>query len=103
MALLIRERMELAPRSDGARYRRLTLEQDADGAVFLRSHIMGAAFEAVWGVDDAEITVRLAAGQVGRLALALLVERLADQPDAAQALIALCEAYDIDFEAANWT
>jgi hypothetical protein len=99
----IRDRIELAPKSDGARYRRITLELEADGAVFLRSHAMGAAFEAVWGVDDEEITVRLPAAEVARLALALIAEQLAGERDAARALIELCETHEIGSETANWT
>ena len=101
--MLTRQRIELAPKSDGARYRRLTLERRGDGGLLLRSHIMGGAFEAAWGVDDEEITVRLAAGQVGRLALALLAERLTGEVDPAKALIDLCDTHEIEVETANWT
>ena len=45
----------LLPPSDGARYRRMTLEQTADGALVLTSHDMGGSDLAPWGADDEEI------------------------------------------------
>jgi len=41
--------VELAPRSDGARYRRVSLALEQDGALLLTSHEMGASLEAAWG------------------------------------------------------
>jgi hypothetical protein len=97
------ERVELAPRSDGARYRRITLDLEADGTVFFRFHETGGSLQAVWGADDKEITVRISADQARRLAFNMIAERLKDQPDPSRALIALCEARGIEFEAAQWT
>jgi len=41
--------VELAPKSDGARYRRVTLSVEVGGALELASHEMGASIEAAWG------------------------------------------------------
>ena len=101
--------MELAPRSDGARYRRVSLALEADGALLLTSHEMGASLEAAWGLDDKEITVRVAPDQLARLALALALAlaRVAGQlalgKDAVQALSDLCEEHGIDSRTACWT
>jgi len=50
--------IDLAPRSDGARYRRVTLLLEDDGSVTLRSHEMGAELAAPW-LDDDEVTLAL--------------------------------------------
>lgn len=100
---MVAERVELAPRSDGARYRRVTLDLEKDGTVFFRFHETGGSIEAAWGADDEEITVRIGADQARRLAFMMIAEHLADRPDATQALIELCEARGVEFEAAQWT
>ena len=97
------ERVELAPRSDGARYRRITLELENDGGIFLRFHEIGGAAGAAWGVDDEEITVRVSPGQARRLAFRMIAEHLADRADAPRALIELCETQGVRCEAARWT
>jgi len=88
---------------DGARYRRMTLELEADGAITLLSHQMGAGDAAPWGADDAEITVRLEPAAASRLAFALLTQILDGRTDGVRALLALCEAYGAEAEVANWT
>ena len=95
--------VELSPRSDGARYRRVTLALAPDGALALASHEMGAAPEAAWGLDDAEMTLTVAADQIGPLVLALASELLAGQPDAVGRLRDLCEAHGIEARVACWT
>jgi hypothetical protein len=95
--------VELSPRSDGARYLRVTLELAADGGLALASHEMGAAPEAAWGLDDAEVTLTVAADQLGPLALALAGELLAGKPDAVARLRDLCEAHGIEARIACWT
>jgi hypothetical protein len=94
--------IELAPRSDGARYRRVSLALE-DGALVLTSHEMGASLEAAWGLDDEEITVRIAPDQLARLAQALIAERLAGGDDAGAVLGELCEEHGIDYRTACWT
>lgn len=98
----------LLPRSDGARYRRLTLEQAVDGAVVLTSHDMGGSDLAPWGADDEEITVTLAPRDARRLTSERLTfERLAallaGHEDAVRRLIALCEARGVTPVVAHWT
>ena len=95
--------IELAPRSDGARYRRVTLLIEADGSLTLRAHEMGAASEAAWGLDDDEVTLTVPAGQVARLALALAAELLAGGADAIDRLDELCAAHDVPHRLARWT
>ena len=95
--------IELAPRSDGARYLRVTLLIEPDGALVLRSHDMGATQEAAWGLDDDEVTLSVPAGQAGRLALALAAEFLAGGADAIVRLAELCEARDVPYRLARWT
>jgi hypothetical protein len=95
--------VELAPRSDGARYRRVALALEAAGDLVLSSHEMGASLEAAWGLDDAEFTVQIAPDQLARLALALVAERLAGGDDAVRALAELCEEHAVDYRLACWT
>jgi hypothetical protein len=95
--------VELAPRSDGARYRRVSLALERGGDLILTSHEMGASLEAAWGLDDAEITLQVAPDQLARLALALVAERLAGGEDAVQALAELCEEHGVDYRTACWT
>ena len=89
--------------SDGARYRRLALELDANGDLILTFHEMGANLEAVWGADDNEVTLRIAGKAVGRLAHALLSERLSGRRDGLEELLALCEEHGVEHELACWT
>ena len=95
-------RQLLAP-SDGARYRRLALDLDLKGDLVLTFHEMGGALEAAWGVDDREVSVRIAGEAVARLAHVLLSERLQGRPAALEELLALCEAHEIEPELACWT
>jgi hypothetical protein len=95
--------VELAPRSDGARYRRVSLALEQDGAMLLTSHEMGASLEAAWGLDDEEVTVRIAPEQLARLALTLVAERLAGCKDAVQQLNDLCDEHGVDCRTACWT
>jgi hypothetical protein len=95
--------VELLPRSDGPRYRRVTLALSRDGALALASHEMGAAPEAAWGLDDAEVTLTVAADQLGRLTLALASELLAGRADAVDRLRELCEAHGVEARVACWT
>ena len=95
--------VELAPRSDGARYRRVSLALEPDGALLLTSHETGASLEAAWGLDDEEVTVRIAPDQLTRLALALVAERLAGGKDAVQTLNELCDEHGVDSRTACWT
>lgn len=97
------ETIELAPRSDGARYRRVTLRIEPDGALTLQSHEMGAGREAAWGLDDDEVTLSVPAGRVGRLALALAAEVLANGAGAIARLADICEAHEVPCRVARWT
>jgi hypothetical protein len=93
---------ELTPRSDGARYRRVALALEA-GDLVLSSHEMGASLEAAWGLDDEEITVRIGADQLARLALGLVAERLAGGDDAARVLAELCDEHGVAYRTACWS
>lgn len=94
---------QLLPPSDGARYRRLVLELETGGDLILTFHEMGGALEAAWGADDREVSVRIGGKAIGRLAHALLSERLRGRPTALEELLALCEEHDIEPELACWT
>jgi len=96
-------RLELAPRSDGACYRRVTLVVDKDGALTLDTHEMGASAWAAWGLDDDEVTLSVAPDQVARLALALAAEILKDGQGAAARLAQICEDYDVPCRIARWS
>lgn len=97
------ETIELSPRSDGARYRRVTLATQPDGSVLLRSHEMGAEPNAAWGLDDDETTLRVSADHVARLAIALAAEFLQGGDDAVARLAEICEAYEVACRVARWT
>jgi hypothetical protein len=95
--------LELSPRRDGARYRRVTLAVADDGSLVLHTHEMGASLEAAWGVDDDESTLSVPANQLGRLALALAAEVLKGGDDALARLREICEDHDVSCRIANWT
>jgi hypothetical protein len=97
------QRLELAPRSDGARYRRVTLAVEQDGAITLAAHDMGAGVGAEWGLDDEEITLSVPPDQVGRLALALAAEILKGGRDAVNQLAEICEVNDVPCRIACWS
>jgi hypothetical protein len=97
------ESRELAARTDGARYRRVTLTLERDGALVLRSHDIGGGLEAAWGLDDDETTISVPAEAIGRLTLALAAELLKGGKGAVDRLRDLCEAHDVPFRAACWT
>jgi hypothetical protein len=93
----------LLPPSDGTRYRQLLLDLDARGGLVLTYHERGASLEAAWGADDCEATVRIDNKALGRLAQALLRERLEGRVDGLGRFLAFCEAHDIEHETACWT
>ena len=97
------ERRELGRRSDGARYRRVTLAIDREGSMTLKTHDMGAGPCDAWGLDDEEVTLSIHSDQVSRLALALACEFLKDGKRAVKRLTRICQAYDVDCRIACWT
>ncbi len=96
-------RLELAPRSDGARYRRVTLAVEASGSITLCAHEMGAAPGAEWGLDEEEVTLSVAPEQVARLAAALAAEILRGGKDAVARLAQICETNDVPCRIACWS
>jgi hypothetical protein len=97
------ERLELSSRTDGARYRRVTLTLERDGALVLCSHEMGGSLEAAWGLDDDEVTVSVPPEAIGRLAVALAAELLKGGKHAVDRLAEICEAHDVPFRTTCWT
>jgi hypothetical protein len=97
------QRLELAPRSDGARCRRVTIAVRGDGAITLNAHDMGAGPADAWGLDDEEVTLSVAREHVGRLALALAGEILKGGNDSVQRLTEICEANDVPCRIARWS
>jgi hypothetical protein len=96
-------RRSLLPRSDGLRYRQLTLVLGDDGEISLTDHQMGASLEAAWGGDDNEVSLTIPAEAAARLAFVLLAARLDGRTDAREQLAALCEQYGVDHTIACWT
>jgi len=96
-------RLDLAPRSDGARYRRMTLAVDPDGTIALNVLDLGAGVGAEWGLDEEEVSLSVPPEQVGRLALALAAEVLKGGNDAVKRLATICEAHDVSCRIANWS
>ena len=97
------QRLELAPRSDGARYRRVTLAVERDGAVSLSSLEIAGTPAAAWGLDDEEVSLSIPPDQVARLALALAAEILRGEPSAVKRLAEICEANDVPCRIAAWS
>jgi hypothetical protein len=97
------QRLELAPRSDGARYRRVTLAVDPDGTIALDVLDLGAGIGAEWGLDEEEVSLGVPPEQVGRLALALAAEILKGGDDAVNRLATICEANDVSCRIAHWS
>ncbi len=97
------QRLELAPRSDRARYRRVTLAVEASGSITLSAHEMGVGPGAEWGLDDEEVTLSVAPEQVARLAAALAAEILKGGKDAVARLAQICETNDVPCRIACWS
>ena len=97
------QRIELAPRSDGQRYRRVTLAADCRGGITLKVHETGASTGAAWGLDDDERELAVPAEHAARLALVLAAELLKGDPHALDRLSELCWEADIDFRIDRWT
>jgi hypothetical protein len=96
------QKLELAPRPDGARYRRVTLTVEHDGVVSLLSHERGADLRAAWQ-DDEEVTLSVAPDHVARLAAALAAEILSGGRDAIARLAEICEEHDVPCRIACWS
>jgi hypothetical protein len=97
------QRLELAPRTDGARYRRVTLSTERDGSVTLNCLDLGAGPGAEWGLDEEEVSLSVPPEQVGRLALALAAEILKGGKDAVNQLADICERNDVPCRIACWS
>ena len=97
------QRVELAPPSDGARYRRVTLIVEQDGALSLNLHEMGGAAGAEWGLDDEEVTLTVAPAHVGRLALALAAELLKGGSGDVKHLSEICQDHAVPCRIACWS
>jgi hypothetical protein len=96
-------RLELVPRSDGARYRRVTLGVEPDGALTLSVLDLGAGEGAEWGLDEEEVSLSVPPEQAARLALALAAEILKGGNDALKQLAEICEANDVSCRIACWS
>jgi hypothetical protein len=94
--------IELAPRTDGARYRQVTLVLEGDGSVTLKSHEMGGAATAPW-LDDDEVTLSVSSEEAPRLALALAAEVLKGGQDGVARLSQICDAAGVQCRVARWT
>jgi hypothetical protein len=97
------QQLELAPRTDGARYRRVTLTVERDGAISLKDLDVGDGPGAAWGLDAEEVTLSVPAGAVGRLALALAAEILKGGDGAVGRLAEICETHDVPCRIACWS
>ena len=97
------ETIVLSPRSDGARYRRVTIAVGRDGVITLKAHEMAAGGLDPWGLDEDEMTLVVPRRQVGRLALALAAEVLKDSDDGVARLARICEAHAVPFRIARWS
>lgn len=93
----------LLPRSEGTRYRQLTLVLDASGGLTLTWREMGVTPEAAWGADDNEVTLHVRGEDAARLTFALLSERLEGRPDGLDDLLALCARNNVEHQLARWT
>jgi hypothetical protein len=97
------EFIELAPRSDGARLRRVRLSIERDGALMLNELDLGAHELAAWGLDVEEVTLTVPREAVGRLAAALAAEILSGGQGAVARLRGICEREDVPCRIASWT
>lgn len=95
--------LEISPRSDGARYRRVTLTVDRDGALTLMSLELGGGPLDPWGLDEEEVTLCVPPGQLGSLALALAAEVLGGGDDAVHRLGDICDRHGVGFQVACWS
>jgi hypothetical protein len=96
------EPIALLAKSDGARWRRLTLARGKDGALVMTAHDMGGAPEAAWS-DDREVTLEVPQEALAQLAVALAAELFRGRTDAVAQLASICDAHDIEHRVALWS
>ncbi|MCB2065510.1 MAG: hypothetical protein KDE15_02590 [Erythrobacter sp.] len=82
--------------------RTIDLHLNADGSLRLEGGDVGSQVEEVWGDSDYEFWVDIPASAVGRLAFALLAERLDGDPGAVDALAAFCQQHAVPCEGGTW-
>ncbi len=90
-------------RQEGAEFRSIRLEVREDGAVRLDCQDIGDAAERVWCADDYEFWIDVPAGEIRKLAFALLREKYAGRSGAVDDFRNFCKEAGIEHRWDNWT
>jgi hypothetical protein len=96
-------RIDLVRPTAGARFRRVTLESEAGGAVVVRSLEAIRTPEAGFGFDDEELEFRVAPEDLPRFAMAAARALFEARPDAVERFRALCDESEIAIQTKRWT
>jgi len=89
-------------RQEGVEFRSVRLEVREDGALRLDCQDMGEAAERVWGADGYEFWVDVPAGELRKLALALLREKYANRAGAVDEFRDSCKGAGIEHHWDSW-
>ena len=90
-------------RRDGVSRRRIDARLTADGALEITGHDIGSGDSGAWGEGDHEASLRVEAGDLAALVLALLTDGYAGRSDALQAVRSVCQAFDVPAKFSVWT
>jgi hypothetical protein len=96
-------KVELLRPTVGARYRRVTLECEAGGALVVRSFEADPSPGAAFGFTDEELAHSIAPEDVPRFALAAVRALLGARDDAVERFKAICEENEIPIRTTRWT
>ena len=90
-------------RQEGAEFRSVRLQLQADGGVRLHAYDKGAAAKLTFDRDEYEFWVTVPPAQVARLAFALLAEKFGGRVQAVTEFRDFCKKHEIVNEFSTWT
>jgi len=89
-------------RQEGSEFRSVRLEIREDGALRLDCQDMGANVKRMWGDEDYEFWVDVPAGELRKLAFALLREKYANRAGAVDEFRDFCKEAGIEHKWDSW-
>jgi hypothetical protein len=89
-------------RQEGAAFRSIRLNVNADGSVKLDAQDMGKGVEEIWGDDDYEFWVDVPAKALHKLVFALIREKYSGRSGAVDEFRAFCEKEGIENKWGSW-
>lgn len=90
-------------RQEGAEFRSIRLQVQADGAIRLHAYDKGATAKLTFGHDEYEFWVTIPPAEVAKLAGVLLEEKFGGRLQAVTELRDFCKQHEIVNEFRTWT